>query len=291
VRQHDSPAVDTSSPPFDRFRNLKWLDPERRGHHSPEHARHHLLIARERRNPVNVLIKVTARAGQVYEHDLHNEIESLTTISRELPDSRHFPVIQDHGRLRDGRLFLVTSLFDEFPLATTIGEEPAPARLVAHLRIAIEVARVLAEIHRLEMFHVDLNPMNILYGTSAGRPVIRIVDFESSYEVRRHAAGEFYSPPVTPGFSAPEVSRQAPDARADVFSIGAVLHTLLTGYRWMDGSNVAARVAADGALDSDLKDALVTAVDPDPRKRHRTIEVFQAALGAYLERIWPGRAW
>jgi serine/threonine protein kinase len=290
LRHHDPLALVASSPPFDRFKNLKWLGSKRRGRKSHEHARHHLFIGRGRHNPVNVLIKVTARPGRVYEHDLDNEIKSLTTINRELPDSRHFPFIHDHGRLADGRLYLVMSLFDEFPLATTIGEESAPARLVSHLRIAIEIARVLADIHRLEIFHVDLNPMNILYGTGGNRPVIRVVDFESSYERRRHTAGTVYSPPITPGFSAPEVSRQAPDASADVFSLGAVLHTLLAGSRWMDGSNVAARVADDDALDGDLKAALVTAVDPAPAKRYASMLVFQAALGAYLERIWPGRA-
>ena len=121
--------------------------------------------------------------------------------------------------------------------------------------------------------------------------MIRIVDFESSYERRRHAAGTFYSPPITPGYSAPEVSRQAPDGRADVFSLGAVLHTLIAGYRWMDGSNVSERVADDDTLDRDLKAALVTAVDPAPAKRHASMPIFEAALGAYLERIWPGRAW
>jgi len=54
--------------------------------------------------------------------------------------------------------------------------------MVAHLRAAIEVARALTDLHRLPIFHVDLNPMNILYRVDKGRPVIRIVDFESSYE-------------------------------------------------------------------------------------------------------------
>jgi serine/threonine protein kinase len=291
VRRHDPLAIDSSSPPFDRFRNVKWLGPERRGRDSHEHARYHLFSAREKRNPVNVLIKVTSKAGQVYEHDLENEIGSLTTINREIPRSRHFPFLHEEGRIADGRRFVIMSLFDEFPLATTIGEERDPSRLVTHLRIAIEVARVLAEIHALEIFHVDLNPMNILYGTSANRPVIRIVDFESSYERRRHTAGTFYSPPVTPGYSAPEVSHQAPDARADVFSLGAVLHTMIAGYRWMDDSKVSARVAADDTLDAELKAALVTAVDPDPSRRHASVTVFQSVLSAYLERIWPGRAW
>ena len=287
----DALAIDRSSPPFDEFKSIQWLAPARSGHRSRDHARHQLYVGREKQNPVNVLIKVTSKPGLVYEHDLNNEIGSLSTINRELPDSQYFPVVRNHGRLTDGRIYLITSLFDEFPLATTIGTERVPDKLVAHLRTAIEIARALTDIHRLEIFHVDLNPMNVLYRPGTERPVIRIVDFESSYERRRHSTGVFYSPPTTAGYSAPEVSGQPPDARSDVFSLGAVLYTLLAGFRWTDGAAVGARVKTDPDLDAELKDALLTAVDPVPETRYPSVQKFQAALSAYLERIWPGRSW
>ena len=130
--------------------------------------------------------------------------------------------------------------------------------------------------------------MNILSRATTDRPVIRIVDFESSFERARHLDGEFYSPPTTPGYSAPEVSHQAPDARSDLFSLGAVLYTLLAGYRWTDHLDVRARVAADHVLDTELKEVLLAAVDPVPDKRYASVQLFQTALGTYLERIWPG---
>jgi serine/threonine protein kinase len=284
-------GIDGASPPFDQITSIQQLAPARSGHRSREHARHQLYVAREKRNPVHVLIKVISKPGQVYEHDLTNEISSLSTINRELPDSRYFPVIHQHGRLSDGRLYLSTSLFDELPLATTLGAAPVPGKLVAHLKLAIEIARALSDIHRLEIFHVDLNPMNVLYRASHARPVIRIVDFESSYELVRHSKGAFYSPPTTPGYSAPEISHQAPDARSDLFSLGAVLYTTLAGYRWTDHAEVSARVEADPELDAELKHVLLAAVDPIPDNRYGSVQEFQSALRAYLERIWPGRAW
>lgn len=287
----NAPAIDRSSPPFDRYKSIEWLAPARGGHRVTDHSRHHLYVAREKRNPVNVLIKITAKPGLVYERDIDNEAASLSTINRELPDSAYFPSVHDHGRLADGRLYLITSLFDEFPLASAISGEHVPDKLVTHLRIAIEVARALDQIHRLEIFHVDLNPMNVLYRASEDRPVIRIVDFESSYERSRHSAGVPYNPPTTPGYSAPEVSRQTPDARADVFSLGAVLYTLVTGYHWTAGQPIGVRIESDKALDTELRDALLTAVAPSPADRYATIGKFQTALGAYLERIWPGRSW
>jgi len=207
-----------------------------------------------------------------------------------LPESPYFPWVHDSGRLTDGRMYLITSLFDELPLATGIAGRN-PGKLVSHLRTVIEVSKALSELHRLEIVHVDLNPMNILHRMERDFPVVRIVDFESSYARARHAADGFYSPPTTPGFSAPEVSTQAPDARADVYSLGAVLYTLLAGYQWTWDAAVGACVEKDEHLDLDLKQILGAAVAEDPARRYTSAAVFREALGAYLEGIWPGRSW
>jgi serine/threonine protein kinase len=74
-------------------------------------------------------------------------------------------------------LYLAISLFDEFPLAASIGAERVPAKMVAYLRAALEVAKALIELHSLGIVHVDLNPMNILYRVERGKPIVRIVDF------------------------------------------------------------------------------------------------------------------
>jgi serine/threonine protein kinase len=282
-------AIDRKAPPFHKYKGIRWLAPARSGQHARGHARHQLYVGIGKENPVDVLIKVTAKPGLVYEQPLGNEIATLETINRELPDSRYFPVLYEHGYLADGRLFLITSLFDEFPLATIVSEEREPGRLVAHLLAAIEVARALAELQRIGIVHVDLNPMNVLYRAAHGQPVVRLIDFESSYERGRHVDGIAYDPPTTPGFTAPEVARQAPDGRADVFSLGAVLYALLAGDLWIAGADLGSRIAADETLDDALRTALLTAVALEPAGRYPSVVAFQAALEAYLEQIWPGR--
>jgi serine/threonine protein kinase len=199
--------------------------------------------------------------------------------------------VLDHGRLIDGRLYLIMSLFDELPLATSIGTERDPGRLVGHLKTTIAVTRALRELHDLRIFHVDLNPMNILYRALGGEPIVRLVDFESSFEGRRHASGAFYDPPTTPGYSAPEISRQPPDARSDVFSAGAVLYTLLTGYGWTWSAEAWNAIDAETGLDPELKAVLLKAAAREPDDRFGSIQEYGGALSAYLERIWPGRGW
>ena len=288
---HSAPLeIDCKSPPFDQFRSIHRLAPARSGHASEEHARHRLYVARDKRSRANVLIKVIAKPGVVYEHDLTNEIASLSTINRELPDSRYFPVLGEHGRLSDGRMYLAMSCFDEWPLATTVVVERTPARQAAHLRIALAVAHALIELHSLNIWHVDLNPMNILCRWERGQPVIRIVDFESSYELARHASGVSYNPPTTTGYSAPEISHRAPDARSDVFSWGAVLYTMLAGYEWTLAGDIRGAVGADSAIAPALKELLSTAVDADPDRRYSSSAELRDALAAYLEHPWRGHS-
>src|SRR5262245_40764795 len=288
---HHAPiAIDWKSPPFDHFTSIHRLAAARSGHIGEEHGRHQLYVARDKRSRANVLVKVTSKPGIVYEQNLTNEIASLSTINRELPDSRYFPMLEEHGRLPDGRVYLTMSCFDEWPLATTISSERIPARLVAHLRTTIEVTKALTELHRLKIWHVDLNPMNILSRWHGGKPVIRIVDFESSYEAARHSRGEFYNPPTTSGYSAPELSRQAPDGRADLFSLGAVLYTMLAGYQWTWVGDVGRSIDADIEIARELKTILLTAVDADPELRFPSGVEMRVALTSYLEHIWPGRS-
>jgi serine/threonine-protein kinase len=282
--------IDDTSPPFDRLRNIHRLASGRSGHAPGESARHQLYVARDKQSRTNVLVKITSKPGLVNEQELTNEIASLSTINRELPHSRYFPVLCEHGRLRDSRTYLVMSLFDEWPLATMVHPERTPVRQAAHLKTTIEVARALIELHALKIWHVDLNPMNILCRWESGKPVIRIVDFESSYETTRHSRGVFYNPPTTSAYSAPELSLHAPDARSDLFSLGAVLYTMIAGFDWTWAADVDRCVRADPAVAPELKQILLTAVDNDPDRRYTSAVELRAALAAYLEHVWHERS-
>ena len=76
-----------------------------------------------------------------------------------------------------------------------------------------------------------------------------------------------------------------------LFSLGAVLYTMLAGPEWAWATDVARCVEADPEVDPELKAILLTAVDADPGRRFPSIVEMRAALTAYLERIWPGRSW
>jgi serine/threonine protein kinase len=291
MRSSDLHDLDVESPPFDQFTSIQPLAANAGGRGRSSHSRHYLYSARDKRSRTGALIKLTAKPGLIYQQNLTNEIATLSAINRLLPDARWFPFLTDQGSLRDGRVFLIMTLFDELPLAAAIPPERMPNRIVSHLMTTIEIARALGRLHDLEIYHVDLNPMNVLYRSERGRPVIRIVDFESSYQRSRHGTEPLHTPPTTASYSAPEIARQVPDGRSDLFSLGAVLYTMLAGFQWTWEADAHQCIRADQDLDPDLKTILLTAVDPDPDRRYQSVHQFQGILAAYLEQIWPGRSW
>ena len=134
---------DSSSPPFDRFKDIQPLAKVRRGSVSAENARHHLYVGSDKQSHESVLMKITSRPGLTYQDDLMNEIASLLTINGSIPESPYFPVLREHGRLRDGRVYLIASFFSEFPLATAIGKERIPGKTAAYIRTGMEIATAL----------------------------------------------------------------------------------------------------------------------------------------------------
>src|SRR5688500_3083824 len=99
VASRDLLSVELQSPRLRRPRNVQRLDKERSGHTSVAHGRHQLYVGQDRETNGRALLKITTRAGIVYEQNLVNEAGVLATINRELPASRHFPLLLDHGRL------------------------------------------------------------------------------------------------------------------------------------------------------------------------------------------------
>lgn len=96
----------------------------------------------------------------------------------------------------------------------------APGEAVA---VLAPVADALASAHRRGVVHGDVKPANILF-TSDGEPLL------SDFGIARRLHGASTGVAGTPPYLAPEVAEgAAPDERADIYGLGAVLHEVLTG--------------------------------------------------------------
>jgi len=140
----------------------------------------------------------------------------------------------------EGSLFLVMELLSGQSLQAAIDRQ-APLPLDQVLRWLLPVLRGVRALHRHGVIHRDLKPANIfLSQDESGGPIsAKVLDFGVSKLVS--STGDDEEPSLTdsgsligtPSYMAPEQLQEARsvDARADVYSCGAILYHALAGRR------------------------------------------------------------
>ena len=151
--------------------------------------------------------------------------------------------VHDIG-LEHGAMYIVTELVDGDSLR---GAKP-PFRKA--MDIAVQIADALAAAHAAGVIHRDLKPDNVMVSRD-GR--VKLLDFGIATSSRLAIDPDVTLPPGregvvtgTLGYMAPEQVRAdaAHDARADIFSFGALIYELLTGSRAFAGDTGADVIAA-----------------------------------------------
>jgi serine/threonine protein kinase/tetratricopeptide (TPR) repeat protein len=149
----------------------------------------------------------------------------------------------------------------------------------ARAELFLHVLDAVGRAHARQIIHRDLKPSNILV-TQQGE--VRLLDFgiarllqgETGGAPQTHAWGRA----LTPEYASPEMLHGASvDARTDIYSLGVVLHELLTGERPVDyaaGNTVSKKLDTQ----SGLRAVLMKALAPTPNDRYTDAASFAAAL-------------
>ncbi len=151
-------------------------------------------------------------------------------------DHPHLVPIYDVGEC-EGRQFYAMKMIAGQTLATEL-----TARGPCHPEWAAELveklARAVQHAHARGLLHRDLKPSNILLDP-AGEP--HITDFGLARRLDADGGLTVSGSPIgTPAYMAPEIARgeKSITVAADLWSLGAILHELLTGRPPFSGTNV-----------------------------------------------------
>lgn len=204
-------------------------------------------LADEKAVAVKIAVAATAQKPALTER-LAREAAALTTLE-------HPNVLRviESGTLADGRFFLVTELAVGGSLAQKLEAGPLPAADVA--KFFREIVSAVNAAHRAGILHRDLKPANVLLD---GDGHIRLADFSLARLLAADGTpafsltgGDVFG---TPYYLAPEARRgvAGTDERADIFSLGVLLHEMFTGRvpigNYVPASQVARVPAAVDAL-------------------------------------------
>jgi serine/threonine-protein kinase len=165
------------------------------------------------------------------------------------------------------------------PLNKILSGENRKLSLGPALQITQEVAEALNYAHAQGVVHRDIKPANILI-TLDGHPKIADFGVAKLNQGLMTIPGQILG---SPAYMAPEqLSGEGTDPRSDLFSLGVILYSMLTGFRPFQGNSAATvsfKVVNQDPLpvtsfDSDLPaalDRLVSrAIAKDPSQRFQT---------------------
>lgn len=203
--------------------------------------------------------------------------------------------IYDYGRADDGTFYYVMEFLPGMNLAEIVERTgPLPAERAIHL--FRQVCAALREAHQVGLIHRDIKPANIFVANLGGlHDVVKLLDF-GLVKPRPHEV----SPRVTqdglvagsPLYMAPEqaMGSHEPDARSDVYALGAAAYFAVTGRPPFDGRNaleILVRHARDPvvpprtlvpALPADLEAVILRCLAKEPDERFATIGDVDRAL-------------
>jgi len=125
----------------------------------------------------------------------------------------------------DGRaVFIAMELITGGSLRERMAQGPLPT--AEALAIARDVAAALAHAHRRGIAHRDIKPENLMFD---GEGAVKVMDFGLAHAVQASRLTLTGSTLGTAAYMAPESTRGAIGAPADVFALGVVLYEMLTG--------------------------------------------------------------
>jgi serine/threonine-protein kinase len=161
--------------------------------------------------------------------------------------SPHVVQVTDVDRTPEGHAFIVMELLEGEALSAVLDRQRRlPVSVACEYTLQVLVA--LEAAHALGVIHRDLKPENVFVTFSAGKPVLKLIDFGIAKARRTDpqqrnltVAGVLMG---TAEYMAPEQARAADrvDARADLYAVGVMLYEMVAGTRPTVGDD--ARVIA-----------------------------------------------
>jgi eukaryotic-like serine/threonine-protein kinase len=216
--------------------------------------------------------------------------------------------IYDYGRTEDGTFYYVMELLRGLSLSDLVARHGPlpPGRAIYLMRQACEA---LTEAHAAGLIHRDLKPANIFAAERGGKyDLVKLLDFGLVKPVEPDPGGVELSREGSisgsPLYMAPEQAAgdRGPEARSDLYALGAVTYFLLTGRPPFEANTVMKVIIAHArdpvvppsrlrhGVPADLEHVVLRCLAKDPAQRYPSAEALEDAFaGCAAAGDWDAR--
>jgi len=234
-------------------------------------------------------------AGQLTRY--RNEFELLRAIASD-------GVVKAYELVRhDGQIALVLEDLPGVSLRRWL-ESQIGVTLEQRLRIAAQLAKVLAEVHAANVIHKDISSHNVVYDAESGR--CTLIDFGIATRLRSEE-NKFQAPAALEGtlaYIAPEQTgrmNRSLDYRADLYSLGVTLYELFTGVLPHESADPLEMVhfhiagkpmpprERTASVPAAVSDIVMKLLQKEPENRYQSANGLAADLSACVAVVAAGR--
>jgi serine/threonine protein kinase len=220
---------------------------------------------------IKILPPDAARDGESIER-FRTEAKAMARLTHP-----HIPAVFDFGVIDEYCLLIMELIEGENVFTLLQRKELTPSRA---LRIFSEVCDAIHFAHSRGIVHGDLKPGNILLNAEGHA---KLADFGlARLMVHEGKDAQNWVPMGTPEYAAPELyDRHATaDHRADIYSLGVVLHEMLTG---APPSGEFELPATGLKLDPRIDTIIAKCMESDPARRYQSAAEIKALARDILE--------
>lgn len=246
-------------------------------------------------------------SGQVYlvkrDDEVHHETAALKLVRqnsegidqgfalerRRLAKLNHTNIARliDGGKAPDGSLYMVVEYLKGTDPISFVNQNALSVR--AKLTLFLQLCDAVAYLHSFGLMHRDIKPQNMVVSDNGH---LKLIDFGISAELGQAHNNQG----GTPAYAAPEIWQGAsPCAAQDVYSLGLILFSLLTGKcLGAQQSNLGLLVGTMfqqppfqlselSGLPGELRAIIQRASNPSPDLRYPSVHALRAEITAVLE--------
>jgi protein kinase-like protein len=186
--------------------------------------------------------------------------------------------IHEVSETHDGLVYVVAECLAGELLSETLARRGALPQWEA-LDLCLQAAAGLQAAHTARWVHGDLSPETILLSPTGGGTLVKLIGFTQESPLGHPQSKQPDEGDGSADYASPErLAGRRTDERSDVYSLGAVLHHLLTGVP-------PTRASEAGRIPETMRDLLTRALAPSPARRFQSVAEFVAAIAPPAEEV------